>query len=179
MSRKPTEKVTNVCVSCVLFCVFFLFVFVGRCNCEIHLPECGRETFNDDPLAVSPSLRLIPIQPPMFLSFFFFLLMLKCEIDSVKSSPIVFNTNAVNGWMQHGTAQQTKPDCSNDVIIVLLDNFPWYYFIHTYHPDISRFFFFFAFCLRFASISQFLSIDVILFKLCCFYKFAILNCLDV
>lgn len=31
----------------------------------IHLPESGRDTFNDDPFAVSPSLRFIPIQPPI------------------------------------------------------------------------------------------------------------------
>lgn len=37
-----------------------------------HSPEIGRDTFNDDPLVVSLSVRLIPMQPPMFYSVAFF-----------------------------------------------------------------------------------------------------------
>lgn len=33
-----------------------------------HLPDCGRVTFNDDPLTVSPSLRFIPIHPPISMA---------------------------------------------------------------------------------------------------------------
>lgn len=36
-----------------------------------HLPDTGLETFNDEPLAVSLSLRLIPIQPPILTIYLF------------------------------------------------------------------------------------------------------------
>lgn len=46
-----------------------LFIFnskISQEKCEkIRLPDNGRDTFNDDSLTVSPSLRLIPIHPPI------------------------------------------------------------------------------------------------------------------
>lgn len=70
----------NVCMMAFL-CVYMCFCFAVFVMCDhwlLYLPECGRETFSDDPFAVSPSLRLIPIQPPIS----------NYEIDLMSPSPL-------------------------------------------------------------------------------------------
>lgn len=52
----------------------------------LHLPDCGREIFNDDTFAVSLSLRLIPIHPPISM-------MLNRNTAIRFSHPIVFSVS--------------------------------------------------------------------------------------
>lgn len=48
--------------------IFVSYIVFDECTWNgDYSPDTGRDTFNEDPLTVSLSFLLIPIQPPIFL----------------------------------------------------------------------------------------------------------------
>lgn len=57
----------------------------------IHLPDCGRVTFNDDPFTVSPSLRFIPIHPPISMVWNWIFLSLDLMVAAIVFSRVALS----------------------------------------------------------------------------------------